>query len=46
MSNVVQMEKRHLTRNGTNVIKLPKLENGTTHIWHTGSFCRVTKFWM
>jgi len=30
MSNVVQMWKRHLIGSGPNVIKLPKLKNGTT----------------
>jgi len=32
MSNVVQMLKRHLIRSRPNVVQLPTLENGTTHI--------------
>jgi len=32
MSNVVQMQKRHLIQSRPNIIQLPKLENGTTHI--------------
>jgi len=27
-------------------IQLPRLENGTTRIWDTGSICRMTKCWM
>jgi len=29
---VLQMQKRYLLRSGPNVIQLPKLENGMTHI--------------
>jgi len=23
-----------------------KVRNGTTYVWDTGSFCRMTKFWV
>jgi len=41
MSSAVQMWKRCLIRSGPNVLLLSKLENGTTHIWDTGSFCKI-----
>jgi len=41
MSNVDQMQKGPLIRNWPNVIQLPKLEHGTTHIWDMGSFCHI-----
>ena len=41
ISNVVQMQKRHLIWTRPNVIQLPKLENVTTHIWDMGPFCQI-----
>jgi len=33
--------KRRLIHSGPNEFQLSKLENGTTHIWDTGSFCEI-----
>jgi len=44
MSNVVQMQKRHLIRSGANVIQLPKLENGTTKNLRYGFFLPDDRF--
>jgi len=38
--NVVK-RKRHLSRSGPDVFQLPRLENGTKHIWDTDPFSEI-----